>query len=457
MSEHEHVIACGLYQQPHRISNLSGVREEFFQDKETRALFVMARAYHDKYGGKNVLDFALARAKLEQSKNKKAIMLLALLGEYEEMEPVTDPEFRDSMEGLVRLHQEEVLRKRGTAGLAAIVEGDFEEAKRSYRQALLEVEDSNLDDDAPIDIRSALEVEAERRRIDAPRDDDVLHFDIGFPRLMRAVKFRPRELTILGGYSADGKTQVSKAIAYNANSNGANVMFVALEMTKKEVKTLFIAQHAATLDRRGVPWVDALDGTLNAGQKKLWHKALDDFEIREHGDDMEFESEAGSLVIWAPTRQIHQGDWAGRLRAAKQENGIQIAVKDYTELVKPRPKQGHGNYRLDLKDMIEEDKALARELDLWVIDNHQISRKGREDAEKREPAHYIMRDLGESSGLERAADHIIWVFSDHDLKDDRRAKVGIAKSRKGRQIVHGIYVLADYEKALVAALSDADL
>ena len=259
-------------------------------------------------------------------------------------------------------------------------------------------------------------------------------------------------LYVIENHLVTHNTQLSKTIAYNANQNGANLLFVALEMTRDEVKSLFIAQHAASLDPRGVPWVDAMDGTLNAGQKKLWHRALDDFEIKRHDDHEEIESAAGSLIIWASVKRINQSDWANRLRAAKQEHDIHIGVKDYTELVMPKDRDngGFGNYRLDLKEMVEEDKALARELDLWVIDNHQISRGGRDSAEKREPNHYLKRDLGESSGLERAADHILWIYSNHDLKDDRQALVGVAKARKGREIVHGIHVHADFAKANVA-------
>ena len=454
MSDYEHTIVCGILQRPMRIADVSRLRLDYFQERETKALFALTRSYHEKRKRRNVMDLALARAKLEESRSKIAPFLLSLLDEYEELDPITEPEFREALEQLVNVHREDLLKRHGAAALEAMVDGDFGEARGLMRQAILEADDADLEDDRPVDIRSAASVEAERARIERPPErDDSAGFDVGFPRLMRAVKFRRKELTILGGYAADGKTQFSKTLVSNANQNGANVLYVALEMTTEEVRAMFIAQHCARLDPRGVPWVEAMDGHLNAGQKKLWHRALDEFEVTRHEDHEEVEGQAGKLIIWAPTRRITQADWVTRMRAAKQEDDVAIGVKDYTELVKPTPKKGFANYRLDLKEMIEEDKALARELDVWVIDNHQISRKGRDDAEKRKPPHYLKRDLGESSGLERAADHVLWVYSDHDLKDDRQAIVGIAKARKGNEIVHGIRLFADFAKSNMAPIA----
>ncbi len=439
------------------MADLKDLTHVYFEEKEARGLFAFAHTYHRKRGRKNLMDIPLARAKLDKSDKPFARKLRGLVDEYDNYDPISDHEFQDAIDDIIKSRKERVLRTHGTKALEFMVEGKYELAEAEIRNAMLGAEDVDIDDDRPADIRSPDEIEDERARIEeGPANDDAAGFNVGFPRLMRAVRFRRQELTIIGGYAADGKTQFSKSLAYHANQNGASVFFCALEMSRQEVRTMFIAQHCAKLDPGGIHWVDALDGRLNAAQKKLWYEALDDFQINEHEDSDEIESVDGaSLVIWAPRKRITQGDWRARVRAAKSDSKIDIAVKDYTELVKPEEKKGFANYRLDLKDMVEEDKALARELDIWCIDNHQISRKGRDDAEKRKPGpHYLKRDLGESSGLERAADHILWVYSDGDLKDDREAKIGIAKARKGREIVHGYHVYADFAKSLVTELGD---
>jgi len=141
-----------------------------------------------------------------------------------------------------------------------------------------------------------------------------------------------------------------------------------------------------------------------------------------------------------------------RVRAMRADIGIDVVVGDYLELIQPT--RDLKQYRLNLKDMAEEAKALAREEEVWVIMNHQISRAGRDAAEKRNPPHYLMRDLGESSGIERAADHILWVYTDDDLKDERESKIGIAKARKGRTLLHGTHVYADYAKGFMSESDD---
>jgi len=453
MSQVEHLIVAGILQKPTRLVDVSSLRLEFFHDRLPRALFGYAVSFHRKRDGKNALDMALARSKLERSSSDLALPLLELLEEYESYSQVSDAEFREALADLVGEHQRSVIREGGTAALEAMIEGDFKTAKAEMRGALLEAEDTNLEDDRPVDIRSPAAIKEERERTSKPSPTEPPGFQTGFPRLHSAVSFRRKELTILGGYAADGKTQWSKSICYAANQAGANVFFVALEMTTEEIKALFIAQHAATLDPLGVNWVDALDNRLDRTSKKLWHAALDDFEVQEDSDGLRMESQGGKLIIWSPSKAIHQGQWADRLRAAKQEDDIDIAVKDYTELVKPRPKKGFANYRLDLKEMIDEDKALSRELDIWCIDNHQISRKGRVEAEKRGPPHYRMCDLGASSGLEQAADHFMWVYSDEELKDDREAKIGIGKARKGKTIYHGFHAYADGARGLIAEVA----
>jgi len=457
LSQSEHTVVAGLLQKPSRIASVKVLKQEFFKERFPCALFKYAVAYYKRRDGKNALDLALARSKIEQSKSKISGELLDLLAEYERYEQITDPEFREALIKLLMAHKEEVIREHGTLALEAMISGKYDEATNEMRKGLLAAEDVQIEDDSPVDIRSPEQVADAREQAERP-PDNAKGFDIGFVRLMRHARFRRQELTILSGYAADGKTQLSKAFAYNANQAGANVLFVALEMTREEMRTLFIAQHAATIDPKGVDWVAILSGEASKQDKKLWHRALDDFEIKRHDDHEEMETRGGKLVIWAPRRSITQDDWVSRVRAARDEDDIDIAIKDYTELVKPGRGRDLKQYRLNLKDMIEEDKSLAREESarggIWVVDNHQISRSGRDSAEKRKPIHYLKRDLGESSGLERAADHIVWVYSDFDFKDDREALVGMAKARKGKELVHGYHVYADFAKAVIGERVD---
>lgn len=803
MSEAEHTIVAGILQKNQRMAEVQDIRLEFFGQKLPRALFSYAGSFYRKRGRKNALDLALARSKLETSASKMSHGLLGLIGEYESYQPITDSEFREALNELAKTHAQAAIREHGTAALEAMLEGDYEGAEEKMRAGLIAVEDADLEDDRPTDIRGAEEIEIEKDLVDSPEEEANGSFDIGFPRLTNAVSFRRQELTILGGYAADGKgfvhgtliptpqgwttieeivvgqevigsdgkptkvlgvyrrgrlplyrvgfsdrvsvlvdpehlwavksdndvakrhhreewrslsteeiarsvesggrsqwrvplltgpvrfavpqnlrvepyllgvllgdgsvgdssvaftsgheddrvarevekvlpagvvlnryekstgirwtitgerncknavlkglrflrvmgrrsweksipesyllaspedrlallqglidtdgyvspggrpncvftscskklsdgvadivrslggiarqrvketthrpshevcltmpggvvptrakvldytfrqsrsmarkivsveragegevtclaveaqdklfvtshylvthnTQLSKALVYNANCNdGARVLYVALEMSKREMRTLFVAQHAATLDPRGVDYAAILNGNAkreNGHDYKLYMKALDDFQIDGHEDQEELKTKRGSLYVWAPRKRIDMSRFIARARAMKQDVGLDIVVADYLELI--QPSKDFGQYRLNVKEMCEVSKATARELNVWTILNHQISRKGRDDAEKRKPRHYLMRDLGESSGVERAADHILWAYSDDDLKVDREVKIGIAKARKGKTIIRGFHAYANFAKALVAPLADDNM
>lgn len=801
MSDAEHTIVTALLQRPTRTADVSALTPEFFVEREARALFSFAQGYHRKRGGRNALDLPLARTLLERSRAAIAPSLLELVAEYEALALVSDAEWRDALASLVVDRQRALIREHGSAALEAVIEGDWRRAKRAMRDGLIAADDADLDDDRPADIRSPEEVQREREEVDSDAGHLPGGFDVGFPRITKAVSLRPEELTIVGGFAADGKamrvgtriltpsgwskietlgvgdmlvgrdgaptkltgvfpqgvrplyrvgfsdgtsvdvdgehlwavksdsdatlgkgwrvlttkylrenlrygngrvkwrvplcapvqfdspeglpvdpyvlgvllgdgclvqshvsftpgndlvpaeverilggeflvgptesgeratrwsittprgkpnpmldalgslgvqgrhswekfvpreylfasfedrlsllqglidtdggigqggrpscvfsssspdlsrgvvhlvrslggvartrtkeepryrykgevrigrpsyevcfvlprgivptrvfrdrlpdrasrflvrqiisiepcgrgeaiclsvdspermyvvdqflvthnTQLARTLVYNANRNdGANALYVSLEMSKREMKVLFVAQHAATLDPRGVDYRAILDKTATAEDKKLYHRALDDFEVTSHEDADEITTPGGRLHVWAPRLPIEMNQFMDRARAINEDLGgrLDIAAADYLELIEPS--RDFRVYRLNLKYMVQQGKNLARELELWTILLHQISRSGRDAAEKRVPRHYLMRDLGETSGIERACDHFLWVYYDEDLREEHEAKVGIGKARKGDTILHGYHVMADYARANVA-------
>lgn len=449
----EHLVVAGLLQNPARVVDCLEYDPDIFQTKSVKLLFKFALGYYNKRKQKNPLDLKLARSLLEASSAKSSASMLELVEEYEEFDDISDSEFIDALQNLVDVKKKAVLKDHSIEAMEAILDGDYDEARDLMGKGLLMTEDVGIKANRPIDIRVrsiAIEEKAQVYRIS--QAEEIQRFDIGFKKINDAVSVKRGELTILGGYVADGKTQVSKAMCYNANQNGANVLYVALEMSTREMLTLFVAQHAVSIDPVGIQYRDILDGCASQADLKLYHRALDDFCTENHEDVAEVKTQGGNLFVWAPTKPLTMNDLKMRVAAMNKDLGVDVLVVDYLELV--RPSTNFGEYRLNVKGMAEAGKMMAREYALWCCMNHQISRRGRDDAEKRAPKHYLMRDLGESSGVERSADHIFWVFYDELLREEREAKIGIAKARKGRTITHGFHVMADYERSIVADLSD---
>jgi len=450
MIEDEHIILAGVLQEPHRFTDIKRLKAKAFEDKLNRLLFKFIRNYYRGRGDGAAPDLPLTQTLLQRASGKLSQKLLALTEEYEGYAEISKAEFRDALLATARRAKKTKVKKQAVKALEAALDGDFEDATEAMRAGVLAA-DQDDQDDAREDLRSEGAIAQERRRILTAPKQKSAGFNIGFPRIMKKVKFRRTELTVLAGYAGDGKTQFSKAIAYNANTlSGANILFVAMEMERAEMVTLFVSQHAASLDSRGVRWTDILDGTATSREKKLYLRALDDFQISEDDEQSSIESERGSLHIWAPRAQIDMDHFVDRAKAVNADSGLDIVVADYLELIEPAKE--FGQYRLNIKGMCEQGKRLAREENLWLILNHQISRSGRDNAEKRQPPHYLLRDLGESSGVERAADHVLWIYSDESFKEEMEARSGIAKARKGSTMINGAHIFADFERSLLGPL-----
>lgn len=461
MSEAQDLILAGVLQTPTRTVDIVELDEEFF-DGDHRRMFVFLVRYFKKRDRKNAMDLSLARARLERASGKKlAGVLLGFVDEYESYSEITDAEFRDALAELAQERKHKLIKEHAGAAIDSIVEGDYREAEEAMRASLIAIEDAEIDAEPPVNIRSSKAVADARERVRRAHEDDedeVQSFNIGFEFLTKRVSFRRKELTIFGGFTADGKTQVSKTLVYNANMlSGASVLWVSLEMSKEEMQTLFVAAHAAAIDPKGVRYRQILEGEATEREQKLYDRALADFDVEQHEDTTEITGLPGRLEIWCPNKSPTWDRYQDRARATKREKGLDILALDYLELVLPHAGKSTGHYRLDLKNMINASKALARELDLWHLVLHQISRKGRDEAEKRTPHHYIMQDLGESAGIERAGDTFLWAYYDELLKDDKQCKVGIGKARKGETLIHGRFCYADFAKALVAEIDDEDL
>lgn len=457
LREAEHVIVAALLQVPGRHAELPALPPEAFSDPQAKTLYRFVTDYRRHSGGRRVVDLPLARARLETSTRAETLALLPVLDGYE-IAPVSDAEFADALASIQHAHATSVLRARSRNALEATLHGDADQAREQMRTALVEAEETAAHDEPPVDVRGDAAIEQEAGHVAQGAATPDPGFDTGFASIADCVSLRRGELVILGGYSGDGKSSYSKTISYNMNRAGASVLFVALEMSRREVLTQLVAQHAATMEPYGVPYREILEGTATPEARDLYLRALRDYGRPTVGPgETTTAIEEAPFHIWAPASASLERVME-RARALKKRGGLDVVVVDYLELLAPDAGgQFQDQYRLQIKRMVERLKSAARELDLLLIVNHQISRSGREASAKRDPEpHYTLGDLGESSGVERAADTVLWIYTDENLKQFKQARVGIAKARKGRTCAHGFVIMADYERAVLRDLVMAD-
>lgn len=457
LREAEHVVVAALLQVPGRHAELPALPPEAFSDPQAKTLYKFVTDYRKHSGGRRVVDIPLARARLETSTRPETLALLPVLDGYDAA-PVSDAEFADALATIQHGYATSVLREHSRHALEATLRGDADQARDQMRTALVEAEETAAHDEPPVDVRAEAAIEQEAGHVSLGADAPDPGFDSGFPMIRGSVSMRRGELVILGGFSGDGKSSMSKTIAYNMNRAGASVLFVALEMSRREVLTQLVAQHAATMEPRGVPYREILEGTATPEARDLYLRALRDYGRPSVGPGETTTAIAEApFHIWAPASASMERVLE-RARALKKRGGLDVLVVDYLELLAPDAGGAfQDQYRLQVKRMVERLKSAARELDLLLIVNHQISRAGREASAKRDPEpHYTLGDLGESSGVERAADTVLWIYTDENLKQFKQARVGIAKARKGRTCAHGFVIMADYERAVLRDLVMSD-
>lgn len=218
------------------------------------------------------------------------------------------------------------------------------------------------------------------------------------------------DLIILAARPAMGKTAFALSLALNAAVKGkASVMMFSLEMSKEQ-----LGQRLLSMESK----VDMQ--SLKTG--KLTRRDWDDINI--------------ALDILSKTN-IHIDDTAGisimemksKCRRLKAEEGLDLVVIDYLQLMNP---EGKADSRTQEISVISRNlKLLARELDCPILVLSQLSRA----PETRTDHRPMLSDLRESGSIEQDADIVIFLYRDEYYNEDTEApgecEVIVAKQRSG--------------------------
>ena len=218
------------------------------------------------------------------------------------------------------------------------------------------------------------------------------------------------DLIILAARPAMGKTAFALSLALNAAVKGkASVMVFSLEMSKEQLGQRLLSMESKV-------------GMQALKTGKLERRDWDDINI--------------ALDILSKAR-IHIDDTAGinimemksKCRRLKAEEGLDLVVIDYLQLMNP---EGKADSRTQEISVISRNlKLLARELDCPVLVLSQLSRA----PEQRTDHRPMLSDLRESGSIEQDADIVIFLYRDEYYNEDTEAvgecEVIVAKQRSG--------------------------
>ncbi len=218
------------------------------------------------------------------------------------------------------------------------------------------------------------------------------------------------DLIIVAARPSVGKTALAVNLATNASvKQGKSVAIFSLEMSSEQIGTRILAD-AAHVD---ISKIRA--GTLTQAEEEKLTAASDAIaQAKIYVDDS---SALTPLEI------------RSRCRRLKQEQGLDMVVIDYIQLLSAVRQQKDANRVMETAEISRSLKQIARELNVPVIALSQLSR----NSEYRDSGEPRLADLRDSGSIEQDADVVIMLWRPKEQGDDfyDNVNVKVAKHRNG--------------------------
>jgi replicative DNA helicase len=264
--------------------------------------------------------------------------------------------------------------------------------------------------------------------------DKVVGISSGFTDIDKKLGgFNDSDLVILAGRPSMGKTALALNIALNssnylqekhkqeASEGGAppSVGFFSLEMSAEQLASRLISMQAE----------------INASNLRTGSLSADNFSkivrISKTLHDMPmFIDDTPALSISAIRT---------RARKLKRKHNLSILFVDYLQLINSSVRASSENRVLEISEITQGLKAIAKELDIPVIALSQLSRA----VEQREDKRPLLSDLRESGSIEQDADIVMFIYREEYYESRREPEPDTEKHTRWRDKMDKIRNLAD--------------
>lgn len=243
--------------------------------------------------------------------------------------------------------------------------------------------------------------------------DELEHGRVGGPAVRTSLQWlddklggglRTDRLYILAARPGGGKTSLALGMAIVAAQDGHRVAVVSLEMSKED------------LLRRAASWISGVNAYTR---------------FRDDDDRMRFRDALAELQdldlhVWdKPLKSFDEmAEW---LTALHSEKPLGMVMVDYLGLM---PGRGEDREDLNITKNTQDCKNLSKTLKVPVVLLAQPNRM----AESQGRTRYRMSDLNGSSGIEAAADAVIFLWRPKDgdrAYEDGYAEIDMQKNRHG--------------------------
>ena len=223
---------------------------------------------------------------------------------------------------------------------------------------------------------------------------------------------QPSDLIIVAARPSMGKSSLVLNIAEHVALAGhKSVVFFSLEMSKEQLVQRLLCSQAQ---------IDASRLRIGQLQESEWPKLV------QAADNL-----SNAKIMLDDTPGMTALEMRSKARRWKNENGLDLIIVDYLQLMQGSSKRASDNRQQEMSDISRSLKGLARELNVPVIALSQLSRSVEQRTSKRP----MLSDLRESGALEQDADIVCFIYRDDyynpDTDQKNVAELIVAKHRNG--------------------------
>tara|TARA_B100000131_G_scaffold81846_2_gene78865 strand:+ start:107879 stop:109237 length:1359 start_codon:yes stop_codon:yes gene_type:complete len=243
----------------------------------------------------------------------------------------------------------------------------------------------------------------------AKRKEAITGVPSGFKKLDKMTAgLQSSDLIILAARPGMGKTSFSLNIVLNAAiTNGLNVGFFSLEMTKEQLMMRMLSSKSK------INFSKIRTGFLSDNELDSIKNCSNSFER--------------SNIYIDDTPAINSLELRSRARRLKSDKGLDLLIVDYLQLMRGITRSD--NREREIAEISSALKSLAKELQIPIIAISQLSRQTEARTDKKPQ----LSDLRESGALEQDADMVLFIHRGDAYKRNIEERDGIAEIIIGKQ------------------------
>lgn len=387
---------------------------------EDRYLFRCISKLHEISNGPISFDTLYEYLNRRKLKERARDLIVGLVADLVSLGSVDNDEFEYSLVALSEDAQRLLYIDKLQEAAKSVTEGKLDDADAIVSKIHLDRSQLILGDHST----------SSRNMHDLQFDDATSRHETGF-RIIDEVTggARDSEFWLWAAYLAEFKSTALLSMAHYNFTKGRRILFITLEMDRKEIQRRLICIHAEYLGN-AVSYREVEFGNFTNGTAVHYRSAVSDYD---RGDNY------GDIIILEPAIGTCIEDLRKEIEVQKYKHGIDIVVIDYVQLISASRRR---NLKRDeLNEVLEYTKQIALDQSVWIISGYQTSTEGRKRAEAQ--GFYDKWSVSETIGAGRIANVIVWSLQTDDMLHNKEVKIGISKSRNSSTAGSRHFVVAD--------------